>query len=668
MKFNVTAADLRRVFPGLKLPAEHLVNQLNLDLGHLQLLRDCYQAWQFDMANETTLYQNRDFWIMLLTLISEVNEGSLCLPIAVPENATPVLFNPAQAMTVFNSQPLSFYQLDGAQILSFDGERLYFYKYHQAELAVMDALIDLVGHDQAQSFAADDMKQAIATVQQSVSFPMSGEQVLAMATCLIKPFSIISGGPGTGKTTIMGSVLRCLVRLGFDASDIALAAPTGRAAYRMTESLRHGLMHDVKTALTAAELALLDAEATTIHRLLGANPSRKQHRYHQGNLLPYQVIVIDEVSMVDMMLMKQLLQAIPSGCRVILLGDQFQLPSVSSGAVLADLMPDVNQKLAMSAAQKALLQHVLPESYVGILERFDTCDGLEMQNNGAVLLDCVTVLTDSKRCQADIAHLSELVRKGDVQGFMHSSKLQTVTEPSQGAAGFYWNDANKNPKIWQQHYLDWLARHYFEQGDYQNLMTQLKGMDYHQLPQFTDTIDQVFQCIQSNRILTLVNQGEVGTQNINYHACEMMKQRLDVTGHEHLFHGAAIMVRRNDASLKLFNGDIGVLLEIEQGQLRAIFPTAKDSKGSAYQSYSIHVIPEFTAAFAMTVHKSQGSEFNHVLMPLPEDPTHRLLSREIIYTGMTRAKKSVQLVGNQTALQAGIQRKNHRQTGLKLWE
>lgn len=673
MKFNVTAADLRRVFPGLNLPAEQLVNQLNLDLGHLQLLRDCSQAWQFDAAaknnmDANTLNQNRDFWVMLLTLISEVNDGSLCLPIAAQESATPVLFNPAQAMTVFNSQPLNFYQLDGAQILSFDGERLYFYKYHQAELAVMDALIDLVGHDQAQSFAADQVKQAIATVQQSVSFDMSGEQVLAMATCLSKPFCIISGGPGTGKTTIMGSVLRCLVRLGFDASDIALAAPTGRAAYRMTESLRHGLMHDVKTALTAAELALLDAEATTIHRLLGANPSRKQHRYHQANLLPYQVIVIDEVSMVDMMLMKQLLQAIPSGCRVILLGDQFQLPSVSSGAVLADLMPDVNQKLAMSAAQKTLMQHVLPVSCVDILDRFNTCDGLEMQNNGAVLLDCVTVLTDSKRCQADIAHLSELVRKGDVQGFMHSSKLQTVAEPIQGAKGFYWNDANKNPKIWQQHYLDWLARHYFEQGNYQNLMNQLKGMDYQQLPQHTDGIDQVFQCIQSNRILTLVNQGEVGTQNINYHVCEMMKHRLDVTGHEHLFHGAAIMVRRNDASLKLFNGDIGVLLEIEQGQLRAIFPTAKDSSGTAYQSYSIHVIPEFTAAFAMTVHKSQGSEFNHVLMPLPEDPTHRLLSREIIYTGMTRAKKSVQLVGNQAAIQAGIQRKNHRQTGLKLWE
>ncbi len=690
MKFNVTAADLRRVFPGLSLPGEALVNHLNLDLGHLQLLRDCYLTWHGrlnysrndDFQNETPvqcdLFQQgdspqsndslssidssnlNDFWVMLLCLVSEVNDGSLCLDLTKSRYAK--WFAHERMVSFLNKQSMADFALAGLQILAFDGERLYFKKYHVAEREVFASLQRLIKQNSSSAQKTESIKQVVAAVSDSVRFTLSEEQKLAMAVSLLQPFSIISGGPGTGKTTIMGSVLRCLVQLGLETSSMALAAPTGRAAYRMTESLRQGLNKDVIQEITLAEQGLLNLEATTLHRLLGANPSRKQHRYHAGNLLPYKLIVIDEVSMVDMMLMKQLLAAIPSGCRVILLGDQFQLPSVSSGAVLADLMPDVNQQLPISNKQKTQLHSILPEACHTLLETFEARES----DDASLLLDCVTVLTDSKRCQADIAELSECVRKGDVAGFMNSTALHKESE--ENAEGFYWHNVSMDNKQWQGHYESWLVKHYFDQGGYKQLMDQVKGIDYKTpLDSHKATIDQVFTCIQSNRILTLVNQGEVGTQTINFHACEMMKHQLGVTGHEHLFHGAVIMVRRNDASLNLFNGDVGVLLEVETGPdqtaLRAVFPN-----GSAYLSYSIHVIPEFTAAFAITVHKSQGSEFNHVLMPLPQDTDHRLLSREIIYTGMTRAKQSVQLVGSEAALQAGIRRKNIRHTGLRLWE
>lgn len=681
MNFTVTAADIRRVFPGLDIPAEALVERLDLDLGHLQLLRDAHRAW-------ADLQGHAGFWITLLCLVDEVNKGSLCLPLVEAERiiqglrqAQPTSYHSgsvdeglrqaqsasyhsesvgegleqAQLTGELSNMAWSRLTLRGLPVLCLDGGLLYFEKYHQAERSVAASLQRLIRDSAVSRFPQDAIKAAIDAVCQTVTFDLNEEQLLAMGIAVTQPFSIISGGPGTGKTTILGSVLRSLLRLGVSPEAIALAAPTGKAANRMTESLQQGLLHDVQGALTQPEEQLLSLEAATIHRLLNINPSRPKPRYHENNQWSYQVLVIDEVSMVDMLLMDALLKAIPSDCRVVFLGDQFQLPSVSSGAVLADLMPDANRQLSLSHEQHQNLKQLLPPSAWSVLDAYEITDG-----SNALLSGCVAVLKQSMRSGGGIVELSECVRVGDAQGFMqHPSLLRKLD----GDVGVMWCDQQVMEPHWSSHCQTWLTHHFFKQSDYFGLMNQVKGMDHRRIDALSEVFDAVFQCINQARILTLVNQGLVGADSINHTLAQMFKKKLQSSGQDQAFHGAVIMVKRNDKSLNLYNGDTGVLVETESGQLRAVFPAK-----SGHVAYSIHVIPDHSLAFAITVHKSQGSEFNHVLMPLPDDPNHRLLSREMLYTGMTRAKTSVQLIGSQAVLQSAIKGKNQRHSGLKLWD
>ncbi len=211
--------------------------------------------------------------------------------------------------------------------------------------------------------------------------------------------------------------------------------------------------------------------------------------------------------------------------------------------------------------------------------------------------------------------------------------------------------------------MNWIKYHYFNQlTAFKTLLSELIELDESELSQYQTQLDQVFAVINSNRILTLVNETSVGSLQINAEIVELMKQQLGVLGVQNRFHGSVIMMGQNNAALDLFNGDVAILLATSQGQLRAVMP----HKGG-YRSHSIHVLPRFSSAYAITVHKSQGSEFNHVLMPLPQDEKHRLLTREIIYTGMTRAKQSVGIYAQQAALNSAIKRQTSRHSGLRFW-
>ncbi len=643
MKFVVTAQDITRVFPHLKINAEMHVTNLDLDLGHLQLLADCYQAWSIDCQH---------FWSMLLHLVSEVNNGSLCLDL---QSEVFDLFDVEQAINTWHQQSPSHFQLAGQPILMLVSDRLYWFKFHQAECDLIQSLERLTRNNQAISYPNNQITEALNMVAGSVKFTLTAEQKLAVATSLLKPFSIISGGPGTGKTTIMTSVLRALVYVGVDPGEIALAAPTGRAAYRMSDSLHSGLRSDLTKPLSSDEVQLLQLEAHTIHHLIGVKPWVKKPQYNTDNRLPFRCVIIDEVSMVDLILMNQLLAALADDVRLILLGDQFQLPSVNSGAVLTDLMPPVGQAL-ISQSHKQQLSELLPECQ-------STLAQLPTSDQNALLQNCVTVLVNSQRCQPDIATLSEYVRQGDEQHFFSHQSCQHVPVSNDWAkTGFYWHGALLNEGQWRSYINSWIEYHFFKKHLYDQKLQLVTGFEPKYINEFFEHFTALFDCVRGNRILTLVNQGMMGQLGINQQACQWMKKQLNTARYGQNFEGAVIMVQQSDSRLKLFNGDVGILVNSSRG-LRAVFP---DSQG--YCSFALHVIPPYQAAFAMTVHKSQGSEFNHVLMPLPEDINHRLLSREIIYTGITRAKHSAHLVGSKAVVKMAIERYSKRQSGLCLWD
>ncbi|TDR18474.1 exodeoxyribonuclease V subunit alpha [Marinicella litoralis] len=662
MRYQVTAQHLAHIFPELTLKHERLLNQLNLDLGHLQLLRDGYQAWDS---------QDQRFWLLLLALVDAVNQGSLCLDLNHPTvNHHLQTIGLTQGLALATTQDWQQFKLNQQPVIKFEQGCLYFTKYWQLETQLQLALKRLLRQYTGVRFTAVQVATAAQQVTGELSFEqIEDKQVLAIVVSLLQPFSIISGGPGTGKTTIMSSVLRGLMLLGYEAKDVCLAAPTGRAANRMTESLHEVLSHRIKVpAVTDAEL--ISIEATTIHRLLGARAQWRGFQYGEHNPLDCKVLVVDEVSMVDVALMRQLLQAIPLGCRVILLGDQFQLPSVDSGAVLADLMPPVGSTGEYSSDMWQKLEVALTpfNCKAELMAELNTIESAFM------LTDHVTVLDVSKRNQKDIAELSESVRLGDSDAMFKQLSLASIDTNGQVAGdmaawnwveqiGVYWLPTQTDNQAWQETYLQWIQWHYFKSAiQFKSIITELNDFDQSSLTTYHNQLDQLFAVINSNRILTLVNDTLVGSLHINAQIAEMMKQRLAVTGSENRFHGSVIMLGQNSPSLGLFNGDVAILLAANNGQLRAVLPNK-----SGYRSHSIHVLPRFTSAYAITVHKSQGSEFNHVLMPLPEDEQHRLLSREIIYTGLTRAKQSVGIYAQRSTLETAVKRQTTRYSGLRFW-
>ncbi|MCB1582404.1 MAG: exodeoxyribonuclease V subunit alpha [Marinicella sp.] len=651
MKFQVNSRLLQQRFPFSALNHCWITENLSLDLGHLQLLRDCFKQWQ--LSDDTLL-------ALLLYLVHQVNQGSLCVELKEPDFLQSLRLM-GVATPIDNQQIRQWSQLllNDKSILVFENDAIFFERYWQMKNMLSKRLRDLLKAYAGSVFTAQQVGSIALEVIDELSFDsIENKQILAVITSLLQPFSIISGGPGTGKTTIMSAVLRGLIKLGYKASDIILAAPTGRAANRMTESLHQVLSQHVKK-LSMVDKQLLLISALTIHRLLGSHPYRGGYDHGLHNPLSCKVLVIDEVSMVDVMLMNQLLHAVPSNCRVVFLGDQFQLPSVESGAVLADLMPPLGLENDVSE----LMYSQLITALTGFSEKEEMISKFSVVAKPQLLTDKVTVLDVSKRSKAHIATISELIKSGESEAVLASEYWRPFHAEALSKTGVFFLPMPKESQNWLSFCQGWIKHHYFvAYPTFKSQLMALQGFDESQLSAYHKQLDAVFETIGSNRILTLTNQSIVGSELINQKVIEMMRRQLGVPGHSTEFHGSVIMVQKNDHSLGIYNGDIGIILKNQGGQFRMVLPAK-----SGYQSHSVHVVPAFKSAYAMTVHKSQGSEFAHVLMPLLPDGRHRLMTREIIYTGMTRAKESVLICGEQAALKTAIKRQTNRHTGLRFW-
>lgn len=390
---------------------------------------------------------------------------------------------------------------------------------------------------------------------------------------------LIVGGPGTGKTTTVTRLLAEKVAAGIAPERMFLAAPTGKAAMRMLESIRHTRQ---RLHLTCT----LPEQASTLHRLLGYIPNRIGFRHHAANPLAADVVIVDEASMIDISLMTHLFEAVAPEATLILLGDKDQLASVETGSIFRDLCS--GEALA-AQTQRLETSH-----------RFSERDG--------------------------VGQLAQAIRHADAE------RLFAVLA------------SNEFPTVTLDESLSGLDAHWLRDG-WQGYVNAVKGGDH----------DAIFQQFNALRILTPLRKGRLGVEALNGWVDGIMQKHLPQhpKASRPWYVGKPIMVTQNDYRQNLFNGDIGIVLPDASGELRVYFP---DGVAGQYRAVAPVRLPVHETAWAMTIHKSQGSEFEQVLLILPDDENSPLLGRELLYTAITRAKQRVHLLARRATLVQALQR------------
>ncbi len=453
-------------------------------------------------------------------------------------------------------------------------------------------------------------------------------QRLAALTALYQDFCVISGGPGTGKTTAIVRIMAFLLDyFSVQPLRIALATPTGKAAMRLQEAIRLA-----KSQLPCSEIIKqqMPETAATIHRLLGAIPNSPYFRHHAQNPLPVDVMIVDEASMVDLALMAKLLQALPDSARLILVGDKDQLASVEAGAVLGDICDTGNA-------------HPYSIEFYQRVNDVSPCPIPQPPEIGeaAALQDCIIQLQKSYRFGRDsgIGAVSRAVNRGD--GTAALQILQGSDFPD-----VQWIDLPP-PRALAGHLKELIITNY---------------RPYLQ----AETPQEAFDRFDRFRILCALREGPYGVATINA-IIETALQEAGLIRPDRLWYaGRPVMISVNSYELNLFNGDVGIALPDPeaQGELRVFFVAADQT----LRKFHPLRLPPHETVYAMTVHKSQGSEFDHVLLLLP-DRESPVLTRELIYTGITRARKSVTIWATAPVFLTGVSRRIERTSGLRdaLW-
>ncbi len=440
--------------------------------------------------------------------------------------------------------------------------------------------------------------------------PGDADQKRAAERAVSQRFAVIVGGPGTGKTTTVVRILALLLEQWPDLR-IGLLAPTGKAAARMSESVRSTLAGPAGAAIEPALRERMPTQASTIHRALGLRPDDpSRSRHHRENPLPFDALVVDEASMIPLALMTRLLEAVAAGARIVLLGDQYQLASVEAGAVLADLC--------------------------GPEEATDW-----------PLAPAIARLTRSHRFTDDggIGQLARAVKAGD------AAAVQAVLEAPQP----HLTEPFDRPV------LEWLRA-----SSPARLFDSLCALGVGHAARCLrpgDTPAEILARAEQVRLLCAHRRGLLGVERLNAAIGQGVAAAFGVRGAPRIWGGLPFLVTRNDNELGIYNGDTGVFLPDpdHEHRLRAFLPQPGAPK--APRSLDVHRLPSWEPVFAMTIHKSQGSEFVHAVVVLPE-AVSPIVTRELVYTGLTRARTSVTLAAEPAVLRAGIGERVVRATGL----
>jgi len=586
-------------------------------------------------------------------------------PMLLPSQLLVALDGAAWCQALAGS-PLVAQASDGSEAASrkplvLSDRRLYLRRYWTYERRI-DAALNL-RLNQAEAAPADLAQRLDALFGPASTAPdaLIDWQKLACAIATRGAFSIITGGPGTGKTT---TVVRLLALLQSPAVEqgkplrIRLAAPTGKAAARLTESISHQVQ---SLEVPEAVRQKIPSDVTTVHRLLGSRPGTRHFRHHAGNPLPLDVLVVDEASMIDLEMMANLLDALPPHARMILLGDKDQLASVEAGAVLGDLCRDAEAGM-YSPHTQAWLESISGEdlSNSGLTQGSDAQYPLAQQ---------VVMLRHSRRFVqgSGIGQLARLVnQQQDHQArallaggtYKDLFSLALKGEQDRGFTRLLLDGHGDGPQGYR-HYLGVLAS------------LRPGALAPVEDPSWTEWARAVLGAFDEFQLLCAVRKGPWGVEGLNQRITRTLFEAQLIESDQQWYEGRPVLMTRNDYGLGLMNGDIGIALRLPEGApeeqrqaLRVAFPRNDGNGGVRF------VLPsrlnDVETVYAMTVHKSQGSEFAHTALILPE-ALNPVLTKELIYTGITRAKNWFSLIEpRQGVFEEALRRKVKRLSGLML--
>lgn len=499
--------------------------------------------------------------------------------------------------------------------LVFDGQALSLYRYWSWEMQLAWQLLRL--SQPTGIISSPQLQNLIALLLEK--FQLDEHQQNALIASTQHQFSLITGGPGTGKTFTLAQVIAVLVKLNPELR-IAMSAPTGKASQRMQEALQKAI-DSLPNELKNEKLNQL--QPVTLHRLLGMGMQQRA-KYHSKNPLPYDVVVVDESSMLDLNLAHLLFNALDQHTRLILLGDAHQLASVDLGSVLADIqkIPQIqpyHQKLVQS-------RRFDDSSIIGKIAQFMMENCFSKPVDTHIINDFEQILPPS----------SQLHMYDDKQH--HFAQLCYLDKEI--AYQQYYQALMQGYKTYQEK---------IKHTNLQHMMERCLEADISSL----NDLKQICHIFDDYRILTATQKGKMGVEQLN----QFIEQQFVVHKKQTWYLGKAVMMTYNDYSLGLSNGDIGLCLSENEGQYSVYFPSLE-------RWFLASRLPQnIQPAFALTIHKSQGSEFTHTAV-IFHDEAERLLSQELIYTAITRAKKQLTLLCTAKSLMQSLIQKTQRHSRL----
>ena len=626
----------------------------------LLLLRDNNLLRDLDVAIARFLNQQcpqASYEVLLLAAFTSNQQasGHLCLDLKNRELATQLWGTspPAELVTLLPGKPDDWLHdlrqsplvsQDGNTPLVLDGSRLYLRRNWAREVSVAEAIDQRLAT--VSPLPVKRLRDALTRLFPSADDQTDWQQV-ACALASRSGIGIITGGPGTGKTTTVVRLLGLLQSLSMASNQrlrIRLAAPTGKAAARLTESIGEQVQQlDVVTAVRDA----IPTEVTTLHRLLGTRPDSRHFRHHADNPLHADLVVVDEASMIDMDMMASLLEALSPHTRLILLGDKDQLASVEAGAVMGDLCRHAHQ----GRYQQSTIDFIRDTCGADISDYRETEQAL-----GNALAQQTAMLRTNWRSK-DSPGIGELARA------VNEENLPQVRKAFQ-----QYNDSlHRHPLRSDGQQLETLLLN--GSGDHHGLRALFNAVATPpaQRQDFDAWATGLLKQLTHQQLLSGLRSGPFGVEQLNQRITRHLQQQ-DLAPEREWYPGRPVMMTRNDYQLGLMNGDVGLTLplleernnkpelllrvafQLPDGRIKWVLPSRLDGVETVY---------------AMTVHKSQGSEFRHTLLVLPDAP-HPLLTRELIYTAVTRARDRFTLLefGKPTVLDSAVRKRTWRASGL----
>jgi exodeoxyribonuclease V alpha subunit len=481
---------------------------------------------------------------------------------------------------------------------------------------------------------------AIEVLADGIARLFSGQtgtrQSLAAASAVLRRLAVVAGGPGTGKTTTVARIVALLIEqaaaAGLPAPLTALAAPTGKAAARLEQAV-----HDAAPQLPVADPVreqLLDLHASTLHRLLGWRPgSYSRFRHHRLGRLPHDVVIVDETSMVSLSLMARLVEAIRDDARLILVGDPGQLVSIEAGAVLGDIVGPAGGSLLAGADARIELSQATGH----LIASEDPPAGVTV-GDGIVVLDRV------HRFGGGIATLASAIRAGAADRV-----IEILTDPRTQDVTWIPVDGS-----------DPAAAEALEPVRERAVAAARSVIDAAR----SGAPRRALEALGAFRILCAHRRGPDGVSGWTATIEGWLEAELGgFIANDRWYVGRPLLVTENDYELGLYNGDTGVIVATRSGRAGAVF-----DRGPSIVDYTPTRLAAIDTVYAMTIHKSQGSQFDVAAVLLPE-PTSRILSRELLYTAVTRARREVLIAGTEETIRIAVGKPVARASGLRrrLW-